>query len=318
MLWTWLAAEVTGNASQVDRVWTFLPVIYTAWFTYFPTFESAPLEYSIHGVSGRSWLMLSLQVMWMWRLSYNTWRRGLFALSDEDYRWEYVRNSMPKWAFRIFNLTFIAIAQNIILFLLGFPAYYALKQPYTPLGLSDYALTTLVLITQAMEFTADNQQWSYQNFKRSDKISSNEWPGANIQWTENDKKRGFVTRGLWGWSRHPNFACEQTFWILMCCFPIFASPRLTKLAPENLTPLQPLLPALVLCSLFFASAGFSESLTNKKYPSYSAYKKRVGMFVPIVTIAKGLFWGLANKERKAKLDEAVWGDPLKVKGAKKE
>lgn len=27
-----------------------------------------------------------------------------------------------------------------------------------------------------------------------------------------DVDRGFVTRGLWAWSRHPNFACEQTTW----------------------------------------------------------------------------------------------------------
>ena len=53
---------VDGLIKLIMRFLLIRPVIYTAWFTYFPTFESAPLEYSIHGVSGRSWLMLILQV----------------------------------------------------------------------------------------------------------------------------------------------------------------------------------------------------------------------------------------------------------------
>lgn len=62
-------------------------------------------------------------------------------------------------------------------------------------------------------------------------INTNEWPGARIQWTEDDRQRGlwleltgdelcliyikigFVTRGLWAYSRHPNCACEQAFWV---------------------------------------------------------------------------------------------------------
>jgi steroid 5-alpha reductase family enzyme len=107
-----------------------------------------------------------------------------------------------------------AIIQNILLFMLGLPAYQVLRISTIPLGLSDLILGVLCVTTLATEFTADNQQWSYQNFKHGGgKINPNEWPGANIQWTEADRKRGFVSRGLWAWSRHPNFACEQTFWV---------------------------------------------------------------------------------------------------------
>ena len=81
------------------------------------------------------------------------------------------------------------------------------------LSTSDYILATLALIDIASEFVADNQQYSFQTYKQTGKINQNEWIGARIQWTPADAKRGFVTKGLWAWSRHPNFLCEQTFWV---------------------------------------------------------------------------------------------------------
>ncbi len=66
----------------------------------------------------------------MLRLSYNTWRRGLFKLcvfpsalcphpylvmlnfvhsNDEDYRWAILRNKLPTWLFQVVNLTFIGM-----------------------------------------------------------------------------------------------------------------------------------------------------------------------------------------------------------------
>lgn len=51
--------------------------------------------------------LIMMQVMWMLRLSYNTYRRGLFSLSDEDYRWQVLRERIPKWFLHIVNFTFI-------------------------------------------------------------------------------------------------------------------------------------------------------------------------------------------------------------------
>jgi steroid 5-alpha reductase family enzyme len=107
----------------------------------------------------------------------------------------------------------IAIFQNIILFIMGLPAYFAVHQPHTPLVASDIILAVLVLANLVMEFTSDNQQYSFQTFKRSGVLARNDWIGARIKWTSADAKRGFATRGLWAWSRHPNFLCEQTFWV---------------------------------------------------------------------------------------------------------
>ena len=105
------------------------------------------------------------------------------------------------------------MAQNILLLLLGVPTKIAVTQPHTSLGVTDYVLGVLGFLTVLTEFIADNQQHSYQTFKRSGKLNPNEWFGARFAWTERDVKRGFVTKGLWAWSRHPNFSCEQSFWV---------------------------------------------------------------------------------------------------------
>lgn len=89
---TYVLSIITGNVSQVDRLWTFLPVIYTAYYAFLPwwPFESpvplypySPKELDrtlLNEGNPRTQLMLVLQLIWMARLSYNTWRRGLFSL----------------------------------------------------------------------------------------------------------------------------------------------------------------------------------------------------------------------------------------------
>jgi steroid 5-alpha reductase family enzyme len=110
-----------------------------------------------------------------------------------------------------------AAMQNGILYALAYPTYTILRQPYTPLGYVDVILSVLALLDLLAEFTADNQQYSFQTFKHSKprvlKPVDKEWFWARQRWTTEDVKRGFVVRGLWAWSRHPNFAAEQTFWV---------------------------------------------------------------------------------------------------------
>ncbi|EKM58479.1 uncharacterized protein PHACADRAFT_252828 [Phanerochaete carnosa HHB-10118-sp] len=316
---------ITGNVSQVDRIWTFMPTIYTAYFALLPLWpRESPLPlfpFTPKGVhlsiathwNPRTLLMFALQFVWMCRLSYNTWRRGLFSLHEEDYRWAILRRKVPSWLFQVVNLTFIAIIQNIILFVLAIPTYIAVFQEPTCLSTSDYVLGALSLTDLALEFVADNQQYSFQTYKHTGVVETNPWPGANIKWTPAEVKRGFVTRGLWAWSRHPNFLCEQSFWVLMTLFPILApeSPAFEARGSTPWTSLLPLTPALVLCMLFFSSTLFTESISYTKYPkAYGAYQQRVAMFVPFLTPVWGFFLQLQGK--KADVDALLFGHDVKL------
>lgn len=110
-------------------------------------------------------------------------------------------------------MSLVAFIQNIILLLLGLPTYIAVFQEPSQLATSDYVLASLALLDLVVEFTADNQQYSFQTFKYTGVRETNDWPFADRNWTAADAKRGFVTKGLWAWSRHPNFLCEQSFWV---------------------------------------------------------------------------------------------------------
>ncbi|EJU04771.1 DUF1295-domain-containing protein [Dacryopinax primogenitus] len=302
ILWTYVAGEITGNFSQVDRVWTFLPVIYTAWFTLWPVWNGEELR-------TRGVLMLALQITWMLRLSYNTFRRGLFSLSDEDYRWPIFRASQHWLLIKVFHFGFIAVTQNFLLLGIGLPAYWTLFDPPSPLQTSDSILSVLALLLLLLEFTADNQQYAYQSFKHSSgKPGAIRWPGARQAWTEADKRRGFVSRGLWAWSRHPNFACEQLFWFVQNLFPLLGSPTARPLLPSTIPyPLTPILPSLCLSLLFVASTAYTESITLSRYPeAYKAYQARVGKFSPGYTVMKWFWLGVTGKRER--VERLVWGE----------
>ncbi|KAF8428859.1 hypothetical protein L210DRAFT_3488703 [Boletus edulis BED1] len=322
-LTTYVLSLVTGNVSQVDRVWTFLPTLYTAYYALLPLWPRTPqmflLPYTPETVhesfvdtfSPRALLMLALVVTWMFRLSYNTFRRGLFRLNEEDYRWQVLRENIPPWLFQVFNLTFVAVIQNIILMLLGVPAKIAVTQPHTSLGVSDYVLGALGFLTILIEFTADNQQYSYQTFKRSGKLNLSEWYGARIAWTKRDAERGFATKGLWAWSRHPNFFCEQSFWVIVNLIPLVCADGPWRQEwPTSFSSLAPLAPGLVLCTLFFSSTMFTESISLSKYPvAYKAYQQRVGMFIPLFTSVWGAI--LSAQGKREAVDEIVYGQEAK-------
>ncbi|KAE9397660.1 hypothetical protein BT96DRAFT_66834 [Gymnopus androsaceus JB14] len=349
---TYIASVLTSNVSQVDRVWTFLPLIYTAYFALLPLW---PLEQTIPLLpfvpsdlqsesqdifwSPRALILLFLVTIWMFRLSYNTYRRGLFSLSDEDYRWAVLRAQLPPFLFQLVNLTFIAATQNLLLLTLGYPAYLASMQKPQMLY-SDAFLELWALGVLLIEFTADNQQFVYQTYKHAyldhfrkaasssaahthalEVASKAAWPFAspspaqsistanasdsgrtlltNLRLTPTEAHRGFITSGFWAYSRHPNFACEQTFWWIICFIPfsarayplvMFGDGAVTSFlemimsALENikstftfthfpnptsltsLTPFLPLLPALLLSILFFSSTLYTEAISKSKYP----------------------------------------------------
>ncbi|KAG6862015.1 hypothetical protein C0995_008202 [Termitomyces sp. Mi166 len=335
----WIASLITSNVSQVDRLWTFLPFIYTAYYALLPLWPQEPSFFlcpytpkslgwaTARDFSPRAVLMLGLVFLWM-------------ARGDEDYRWAILRTKVPPWLFQVINLTFIAATQNVLLLLLSFPTKTASTfQPHTPLATSDYILAALALVDLAAEFTADNQQWAFHQYKHAYLAAENgkgiskvdfydkkkQWLGSGLDFTPTDAKRGFVTRGLWAYSRHPNFLCEQSFWpdFIFTSFPWHLIPSLSAIFQNFPYALYPLLahlseplanlaPALALSLLFFSSTLFTESISAGKYPKeYKAYQERVGMFSPLGTWEKGLM--LAWRGRKKEVDGIVWGEGDKEK-----
>lgn len=66
-----VAGELTGNLSQVDKLWSLTPAAYMWVIATHPS-NSKGRDNSL----ARVWLMLALVQMWSFRLTFNFWRRG--------------------------------------------------------------------------------------------------------------------------------------------------------------------------------------------------------------------------------------------------
>lgn len=244
----WLLSVVTGEHSWVDRWWSLAPPAYVGLFLYLSGFDD-----------GRLWLMAALATAWGARLTFNFARKGGYARGGEDYRWVELRKRMSPAAFQVFNLVFIAAFQNALLLGLALPAWVVLRHPGVPLGTFDVIVAGLFVLLLAGETVADEQQWRFQQDKKA-RLARGE-PVAEP----------FLTSGLFRWSRHPNFFCEQALWWVFALFAVQASG--TWLSPAWLGP-------AVLTLLFHGSTRFTESLSAAKYPGYADYQRRVSRLIP--------------------------------------
>jgi len=354
--------QATQNASWVDRLWAFLPLIYSAHFAFQGRWSGAGSVSQLFGskevnpqtqgwsafvpagVDERMFILVLLQILWSLRLNGNTLRRGFFDITKEDYRWPIVRQRLTHWQFVLLDFFFVAFGQNILLLITALPqyllltatrAYHPANAP-TPVGWPDLAIAGLFIFNLTVEQIADSQQQAFQNWKHGPGVK--EGKGARmlqgktprqIEVAEGNLRRGFLTSGLWAWSRHPNFLCEQlNFWILSLFTVRATVPQVVfeklwsslRASIDLRTPLYIVeavkaasphifnyswIAGISMTALFYASTALTEEISSGKYPKYAEYQKRVGMFHFPMTIAKGIWLGLTGQL--SQVNEQVYG-----------
>ncbi len=253
-----IVSEITRNYSQVDKLWSLMPVAYCA----------ITLTYS-H--SPRLYVMAALVALWGLRLSYNFYRKGGYSIipwqGEEDYRWKIMRedpNLNGRFRFGLFNLLFISLYQNILILLFSSPLLLAARNPKEPLTFVDIVAALFMTGFIVIETIADNQQFKFHQLKKGKVVQKKVLYAGSL-------KKGFLTEGLWAYSRHPNFVSEQAIWI---CFYFFGAAASGKWI--NITLAGPSL--LVL--LFMGSSALTEKISSGKYPEYAKYRKEVPRFLP--------------------------------------
>ncbi|MFK7737037.1 MAG: DUF1295 domain-containing protein [Pirellulaceae bacterium] len=253
--------ELTGNVSQTDKLWSLMPIVYTWTVTCFGSF------------SPRLVLMSLLVTIWGLRLTYNFAKKGGYQWKiwqgKEDYRWQVLREKpefQSRWRWTVFNLFFIAGYQHLLVLLITLPTVVVLNRNLVPLGMVDYVIATAMLGFVIYEAIADKQQWDFQAKKLAASQAEEE--------TQSELRQGFLDRGLWAWSRHPNYFAEQAIWICFYLFSVTASGQWI-----NWT----IMGCLLLIILFRGSSAFSEEISAGKYPEYAEYQRRVSRFLPVPT-----------------------------------
>ena len=255
--YTFLVGQLSGNNSQVDKLWSILPAVYAWFMTAAADFDS------------RMTLMSVLVTIWAIRLTYNFARRGAYTwkfwAGEEDYRWEIIRQRpgfKNKWVWLIFNLFFICIYQNLLIFLFTLPVLGCLTPDAAPLGWVDYFLAVVLFGLILIEYVADQQQYNFQTEKYR-RIKSGEPLGPYEQ--------GFISTGLWSKIRHPNYTAEQLIWIVYYLFTVVATGEWLSWTVSG---------CILLVILFKGSSDLSEEISAAKYPEYANYQKTAGRFFP--------------------------------------
>ena len=235
-------------------------------------------------------LLLLLRV----RLTYNFNRRGGYTWppwsGDEDYRWEFVQKgeylkiltNPTIWV--LFNFTFISFYQQFLLLAIVSPSFIAwsmaniaecIDTVYSPqLNTYDAIATILFIFFLIVESVADNQQYSFQKEKYRQRQSGEVMTGQ--------LKDGFCQTGLFSIVRKPNYAAEQSIWVVYYVFSVAASHG-------RILFNWSMMGSILLILLFQGSGRLTESITIKKYPKYVEYQQAVPLYLPSIASLKRKF-----------------------------
>ena len=263
-LYCFIAGELSRNNSQMDKLWSVLPIAYV-WI--------------IAAMGGFRWRLIIIAVivtLWGARLTYNFAKKGAYSIKfwsgEEDYRWIYLRKQkgfQNKFVWGIFDLLFISIFQNAVVLGITLPALGIMSSD-APMNVLDFIAAALMLGALLYEVIADRQQNAFQ-VKKYEYLNS----GMKLEELPEPYNRGFNVTGLWARSRHPNYIGEQMIWISLYLFTI--STGVAHYGVFHWTVLG----SALLVLIFVGSSRMAEGISIQKYKEYPDYQRQVFKYLPI-------------------------------------
>jgi len=232
---TWLVSVAKRDASIVDSVWSVL--IWTAGAVYFhAAAEPGP----------RGWLMFALLSLWALRLCVYITARNWGEPEDRRYQKIRARNE-PHFALK--SLFIVFLLQGVLAWIVAWPLMAVGAGP-VDLTVLDWAGAALAIFGIFFEAIAD---WQMARFKRRPE-------GAGQ----------VMDRGLWRYSRHPNYFGETCMWWGMWLFALAAGGLWTIASPVLMT----------LLLLKVSGVTLLERDLKQRRPAYAQYVKRTNAFIP--------------------------------------
>lgn len=235
MLLLWVASIFRRDVSLVDAFWGagFVIVAWIAW--------------SLHGpATPRATLLVALVTLWGLRLSlYLLWRR---LGQPEDRRYAALREATGA-SFWWRSLLTVFLFQGLILWFVSWPIQFGIAGAGSELGFVD----ALGIVLYAIGFTFETiGDWQLARFK------------------SNPQNRGQVfDRGLWRYTRHPNYFGDFCVWWGLYCIVCAAGGWWTILSPLVMSFLLIRISGVVLLER-----------TMGDRTGYRAYQRRTSSFVP--------------------------------------
>ena len=199
---------------------------------------------------GRAIIVIVLVWLWAIRLTAN-WATFWGGLHHEDWRYPLVRERAGRHAV-LADFFGIHLFPTLQVFLGCLPIYAVLAYGHGPFGWLDAVALVVTFGAIAIETIADLQLHAFIARKQ---------PGQ------------FISSGLWGWSRHPNYFGEMSFWWGLMLFGLAA-------APDQWWWL--IWGALAMTVMFvFVSIPFMDQRSIELRPAYAEHMRRVSALVPL-------------------------------------
>lgn len=233
-------SRVYRNSSFYDAYWSAIPpLLMFYWWS-----KAGP------GVDQlRCWLVAALIVVWAVRLTAN-WVYGFPGLHHEDWRYPMFKQRAGRWEF-VVDLVAIHLIPTLQVFAGMLPVYIAVTHPGAGIRWLTIVAFAVGLAAVSLELVADVQMHRF--VRQAD-------AGAAMD------------RGLWSWSRHPNYFGEFGFWFSLALFGVAA-------APSDAWWL--FLGAVAMLAMFLgASIPMMETRSLQRRPQYQQVIDRVSRFVP--------------------------------------
>jgi len=232
---TWVVSIIKRDASIVDSVWFIL-------------FLAAACSYVLQQTepSPRAWLMLVLVAIWALRGAIYITARNWGQEEDRRYRAIRKRNQ-PNFALKSFYLVFLL--QAVLASVVSLPLLVA-GSGAQPLLWLDYVGASIVIFGFTFEAIGD---WQLALFKRAP-----------------DSSDKVMDRGLWRYTRHPNYFGECCVWWGFYLLALAAGGWWTIVGP------------LVMTGLLLKVSGVAllERDIAKRRSDYQLYVKQTNAFIP--------------------------------------
>jgi steroid 5-alpha reductase family enzyme len=241
MVAAWAFGLVRQNGGWTDVFWT--------WGTGATLAAAALADFGAPSPPQRRWLVAGLMIVWMLRLGVYLTPR--VASHPEDARYAAFRKGDPKGY--PLKMLFVTLPQAPATALLALSVVLAARAP-GPLGLRDALAVAVFIAAIVGETISDGQMKRFRDDK------------AN--------KGQVMDRGLWGWSRHPNYFFQWMGWL---AYPVIA------LDPARPVTWLSLSAPLVMFGLLRYVSGvppLEEAMLKSRGDKFRSYQARVSVFFP--------------------------------------
>jgi steroid 5-alpha reductase family enzyme len=228
------------NSSFYDAFWSVIPPLLLIFW-----WAAGPLGLD----SLRCWLLTIVVMYWAVRLTGN-WVYSFPGLHHEDWRYPILRDSAGRWEF-LADLFGIHLVPTVQVFLGMLPVYVAVTTPGPGLVWLSWVAFAVGIGAVTLELVADTQMHRFVRDKQ---------PGA------------VMDRGLWSWSRHPNYLGEISFWFALALFGVAAAPSSAWWLFVGVVAM--------LAMFLGASIPMMEKRSLARRPQYQAVIDRVPMLIP--------------------------------------